>query len=285
MKLPYVASDLDGTIVLNSNFKILNETVKDILNYQEKSDSKFMLITGRTFATTKVYVSQLDITLPVIGCNGATITDPITREVLFESVIDLNISEKLLDFAIENNIDLLFYSADYLVAPKTAERALYFQNLYKDYEKSLQPDIEFVESLNDLKEVIMNKTYNPVKFLFSFPDNKDERLLNKTYKLLSSLNLSHPTTRMQGRILVDAMNSGINKAFGLKMFAEIKKLNVKDIHVVGDNNNDLEMVELSDNGCCVGNAVEPLKKVAKKVLESIDENGVGKYLTSLLSNG
>ncbi|QBQ07884.1 HAD superfamily hydrolase [Spiroplasma gladiatoris] len=283
MKLPFVASDLDGTIVQHKDFTILNETIKDILNYQEKSDSKFMIITGRTFATTKVYISQLNITLPLIGCNGATITDPITKEVLFESIINQSISQKIIDFAIDNNLDLLFYSAQYLVAPKNAERALYFQNLYKNFEKTLQPDIVFVENLVELKKVIIEQKFKPVKFLFSFPDNGNETLVNKTYNLLSQLNLSFPTTRMQNRILVDAMNNGVNKAFGLKKFAELYKINVKDIHTIGDNNNDVEMVELSDNGSCVSNAVEPLKKVAKHVLDSIDQNGVGKYLKELIN--
>ncbi|QEH62033.1 HAD family hydrolase [Spiroplasma chinense] len=282
MTLPFVASDLDGTIVKNKDFKILDKTIEDILNYQEKSGSKFFIVTGRVFATSKVYINQLNVTLPVVGCNGAAIVDPITREVLFEDVVKKEFSEKIIDFAKENNLDLIFYTATSIVGLNDSERIVTFGESYKDLDSSLRPEMICFENLDELKECVMNGIHKPVKYLFSFPLDGNDKIIDETIKFLNQLDLNCPTTKMGDRFLVDAMNNGINKATGLQKWAEIMDVDINTIHTAGDNNNDIEMTEQSPFGCIVENGVENAKKIAKRVLKHIEDNGVGEYLRELV---
>ncbi|AHI53058.1 HAD family hydrolase [Spiroplasma culicicola] len=281
MAYPYIASDLDGTIVKNEDFKILDETIADILNYQEKSGSKFFIVTGRLFETSKLYINQLHVTLPIIGANGAVIIDPITQKVLYQSIIEKDICEKIFDFALANNLDLIYYSAKALIGLETSERINYYKEAYKDLERNLQPNCEIYPDFEQFKMSAMNEIHKPFKFLFSFPTTGSESLVEKTTKFLNDLKLNCPITHMNERIFVDAMNNNVNKATGLEKWAEIMNVELDEIHPIGDNNNDYEMVAQFKNGCVVANGVEKTKQVASKILEDIYSNGVGKYLQTL----
>jgi len=73
--LPYVICDVDGTIT--SKYNVINsDLVKDILLYQKKSKGHFGIITAGLDITKTKIIKDLKITLPVISCNGALISDP-----------------------------------------------------------------------------------------------------------------------------------------------------------------------------------------------------------------
>ncbi|KAJ3632146.1 hypothetical protein Zmor_019141 [Zophobas morio] len=83
---------------------------------------------------------------------------------------------------------------------------------------------------------------------------------------------------MQGRILIDVLDQSVNKGTGIYFLAKYLGVEPEDIVTFGDNNNDVEMTIQSSCGVAVGNAVPRLKEVAKDIADSIDNNGVGKYI-------
>jgi hydroxymethylpyrimidine pyrophosphatase-like HAD family hydrolase len=88
----------------------------------------------------------------------------------------------------------------------------------------------------------------------------------------------HPETLIHDRILIDVLEESVNKGFGIKCLAESLGLDPSEIVTFGDNTNDIEMTKQAAVGCAVGNAVPQLKAVAKVIVDTIDNNGVGKYL-------
>ncbi|AUB31814.1 HAD family hydrolase [Spiroplasma floricola] len=285
MKLPYIGSDLDGTVVKNSDFKILEETINDINAYQKKSNNKFFIVTGRAFQNMKHYIKQLNVTLPVVSSNGGAITDPLTWEVYYEHIMDKDLVIELLQHSLENDLDVSVYTATTLCALKSAERVKAYKKLYGHYLEEDQPEFILYNNYNELIEDIKNDVHRTVKLMYSLDCKTDTVKAEELKVYLKSKNLYHPSTIIQSRILVDAMPKGINKASGIKKWAEIMNVALKDIHVIGDNNNDIEMVSELPFGIAVGNAVENLKKQAWKIIDHIDNNGVGKYLKELISKG
>lgn len=283
MKYPYIGSDLDGTIVRNEDHKILDETVTDILNYQKLSNNKFFIVTGRMYEIMKLYIEQLEIKLPVISSNGAVITDPITKAVLYENNIDAKISLAVINFARENNLDLIFYTAQTIVMLKNSERVTMYKKIYNGIQERFVPETIELDSYDTMIQKVSDGDFKPVKLLFSFQAEGMENEKTQTLAFLDKYNLNHPTTLINNRFLVDAMNQNISKASGLIEWAKIMDVAVADIHVIGDNNNDLEMVLQSNYGIAVGNGVENLKANANLVIDHIDNNGVGQYLNDLVS--
>ncbi|WP_339033633.1 HAD family hydrolase [Spiroplasma endosymbiont of Cantharis rufa] len=285
MKLPYIGSDLDGTIVQNSDFKILQSTVKNINEYQNLSNNSLFLVTGRSLQNMKYYIKQLNIKLPVICSNGAVIVDPISWEVYYEQVMKKEIVIDLLKYAIENDLDVSLYTPTSVCSLTIAERIKTYKKLYGHYPKDCQPDFILYEDYNQLLEDINNDIHKIIRVMYSLDYEKETQVANKLKDYLESKNLYYPTTIIQTRILIDAMPKGINKATGVKKWAEIMKVDLKEIIVIGDNNNDLEMISEMPFGIAVGNAHDKVKKRAWKVIDRIENNGVGKFLKKLISKG
>ncbi len=285
MKLPYIGSDLDGTIVQNSDFKILQSTVKNINEYQSLSNNKLFVVTGRSLQNIKYYIKQLNIKLPVICSNGAVIVDPITWEVYYEQVMKKEIIIDLLKYAMEHDLDISLYTPTSVCSLTIAERIKTYKKLYGHYPKDCQPDFILYEDYNQLLEDINNDVHKIIRVMYSLDYEKETQVANKLKEYLESKNLYYPTTIIQSRFLIDAMPKGINKATGVKKWAEIMKVDLKDIIVIGDNNNDLEMISEMPFGVAVGNAHDEVKKKAWKVIDRIENNGVGKFLKELISKG
>ncbi|WP_338984501.1 HAD family hydrolase [Spiroplasma endosymbiont of Diplazon laetatorius] len=285
MKLPYIGSDLDGTVVKNSDFKILDETVNDILEYQKQTNNNFFIVTGRAFQNMKYYIKQLNVTLPVISSNGGAITNPVTWEVYYEHLMDKEVVLELLNYSIEHGLDVSLYTATTLCALTSAERVKAYKELYGHYPDDCQPEFILYEDYHQLIEDVKNDVHRAVKLMYSLDCETETQKAQDLKDYLESKNLYHPSTIIQSRILVDAMPKGVNKASGIKKWAEIMNVDINHIHVIGDNNNDMEMVSELPFGIAVGNAVENLKEVAWKVIDHIDDNGVGKYVKELISKG
>ncbi|ALD66614.1 Cof-type HAD-IIB family hydrolase [Spiroplasma cantharicola] len=285
MKLPYIGSDLDGTIVKNSDFKILDETVNNINEYQNLSENKLFVVTGRSLQNIKYYIKQLNIKLPVVCSNGAVVLDPITWEVYYEHLMQKEIIVDLINYAIEHDLDISLYTPTSVCSLTVAERIKTYKKLYGHYPDDCQPDFILYQNYHQLLEDVKKDTHKIIRVMYSLDFTKELEKANNLKKYLESKNLYYPSTIIQSRFLIDAMPKGINKATGIKKWAEIMKVDLKDIHVIGDNNNDFEMVSEMPFGLAVANASEKLKKAAWKVIDTIENNGVGKYLKELISKG
>lgn len=70
--------------------------------------------------------------------------------------------------------------------------------------------------------------------------------------------------------------NGFNKAKAIQRIKE--QYEIDQIYCFGDGDNDIEMIECADVGIAMGNARDVLKKVADIVIDTIDNEGIYKYL-------
>lgn len=69
---------------------------------------------------------------------------------------------------------------------------------------------------------------------------------------------------------IDISAKGVNKATGIKKYADLMGVNTNHIYAAGDNYNDIPMVS-AYHGCAVSNAVDELKEKAEYVCEDLAE--------------
>lgn len=85
--------------------------------------------------------------------------------------------------------------------------------------------------------------------------------------------------------IIEIAAFGVNKAEGMKPIFKKLSSNVDRIVVAGDNHNDIHLFEwvnsLGGESYAVGNAVDPLKAIAKEILPKISEGGVLTLLKKL----
>ena len=74
--------------------------------------------------------------------------------------------------------------------------------------------------------------------------------------------------------IVDILNRGCSKGHALERWAEHRGIARAEVMAIGDNYNDLEMLEFAGNPVIMGNAAEDLKRPGWHVTRSHDESGL-----------
>lgn len=69
---------------------------------------------------------------------------------------------------------------------------------------------------------------------------------------------------------IEVISSKTSKAVAIEELIEIINIAEKDVYVIGDASNDIEMIKRFD-GCCVINAIEEIKKESTKVYKTVGD--------------
>ncbi|NYT00760.1 MAG: phosphoglycolate phosphatase [Methanocellales archaeon] len=97
--------------------------------------------------------------------------------------------------------------------------------------------------------------------------------LDKARTILSGTELEKEVDIVDSGFALHIKNRKVNKGVGLKKLAELFYWSVKDVAVIGDSENDVEMFEVAGLGIAVGNADDKLKEIADFVTKK--EYGAG----------
>lgn len=77
---------------------------------------------------------------------------------------------------------------------------------------------------------------------------------------------------------------GVSKASGAQHWADHFHLNLAEVMMIGDSENDQEVLAAVGWGVAMGNATAEIKAQARQVIGTNDEDGVAKYLTDYFFN-
>lgn len=83
-------------------------------------------------------------------------------------------------------------------------------------------------------------------------------------------------------VLVEIVNKEANKSNALQSLALKFNLKREEIIAIGDNFNDMDMIEYAGLGVAMGNSPDYLKDVADFVTHSNDEDGVRRVLEKFI---
>lgn len=81
--------------------------------------------------------------------------------------------------------------------------------------------------------------------------------------------------------VVEAFDPRVSKWEGIQQIAKNRNIAPSQIIAVGDDINDLSMIQGAGLGVAMGNAKEPVKLAAKKVIPSNADDGLAQFLESL----
>jgi hydroxymethylpyrimidine pyrophosphatase-like HAD family hydrolase len=75
--------------------------------------------------------------------------------------------------------------------------------------------------------------------------------------------------------------AGVDKGSGIRHILEATGASVRDTIGIGDSRNDLEMLEFVGTPVAMGNATEPIKRMAHLITSAVDEDGIYNAFLSL----
>jgi Cof subfamily protein (haloacid dehalogenase superfamily) len=263
MDIKLIAIDMDGTLLNNKN-EITNNTQK-VLKAAKEKGVKIVLTTGRVLKSALYFSNHLGLESYVIACNGGIIVDNQTN-VLFKKPIPKDKMMKIMEIGKEFSVYFHFYNEDtFFTNQYVKEVDEYYSS---DHGKFTGQSIGF-ELYEKNSEILDRMDLDIYKFLFI--DQEQEKLIKLRGKLSKIEDISLSSSWENN---VEIMNKGVSKGTAISLLCDKLGINSENVMAIGDNENDLSMVEFAGIGVAMGNGNSILKESADFIAPTNEEDGV-----------
>jgi Cof subfamily protein (haloacid dehalogenase superfamily) len=129
----------------------------------------------------------------------------------------------------------------------------------------------------DLESILLNSQKLCNKLTIIFTDFAER---NRAFDHFTAHQDAHVTCFAKDN--VELIPRGTNKGIALEIVAERAGLETEKVMAIGDNYNDLEMIQAAGIGVAMSNGVEELRQAADRVTLSCDEDGAALAIESVL---
>jgi hypothetical protein len=275
MKYKLFVADMDGTL-LNDNKELSDKDIQTIKKLQDFG-IKFAVATGRHDSMIKSYLKHLDLHVPVISCNGAIVREPFSDQVFLSQALPKEQSLHVIDICKESNAGFHIYGHESIFGENLNHKMLYYHNLNKTLPSDEQTKLVVVP---DCKDIVINQPEPLYKFLIISDESQDLLDIVEHLSEIEGLNVTQSMP-----MLCDVMKEGITKAYALQKLSDSLGIKRSEIVAIGDQHNDIDLIEYAGLGIAVANAEEALKEKADVVtIANNNHNAVSEAIERFLLN-
>lgn len=271
MAIRLITLDIDGTL-LNPQGEV-TPRVRQAVQSAVDRGCIVTLATGRRFSFAQHVAESLGIRASLVLHGGAVIQDSQSGRVIYEDVLSRPAYLTILDKVTANGFQPVVFESPsvggrVLTGPEecdTVETKRYFESRRTFYRFSY----------DDLKNLDRNLSVSAMG---------QEVSLRSLYDEIAPLNLCHPwfsPPTIHSALpwhTVDMLAHGCCKAKAITSLSQALGVSLSEVMAVGDNFNDVDMIEAVGWGVAVGNALPEVKEVAKAIVATNAEDGVAEAI-------
>ena len=257
MKYKLIAADLDGTLM--GEDAIISPKVKDAVRRAVEKGVRFTIATGRAFDSALLFAQELGVNAPLICYQGGLIKDHLNGRVIHERSVPLLLAQEIIRFTRQRELHLNVYVDD---GRAYVERVTPEARYYTDIAKAP------VYPVGDLL-AFLNR--DPMKFVIVLSDDAATKPLITELETLFAGQMRFVRSYS---CFVEGVPLDVSKGNALTRLTDHLGLALEETIGIGDNDNDLELVERAGLGVAMGNASPTLKAAADYIAPPVDEEGV-----------
>jgi len=254
--LKMIALDLDGTLV-NEELTISPVVLKSLRRVIAETSIKVVIATGRMFRSALPFAKEIGVTEPLITYQGGMVRgveEP--HPIHFHAPIPLDTARDVLSMLLDQKFDVNIYLDDQMwTRPDNQFASLYMKTA------GIQP--QFAPDL-------LARLDKPPTKMMVIDDSRIDALLEQLEQRYSS-KLTYCRSRSNFCEIIDISASKWN---AVKALADEYGIQANEIMAIGDQGNDLSMIRGAGLGVAMGNAPDSVKKQARFVAPSIQDEGV-----------
>jgi Cof subfamily protein (haloacid dehalogenase superfamily) len=270
-----IAIDIDGTL-LNSQFKIPAANIT-ALRQAHDAGVEIVLVTGRRHAFAMPIAEALGFDIWLISSNGA-VTKSMAGELFHQDLLPANTARKLVAHmdAYRANCVLTFDSE--VRGALVLEHADVLNVSISRWIEKNSPWIEFVVPIEKAL------TRDPIQAMFCGNISR----MHEAEAHLKTASMDHEITVLKTEYVArdlcmfDVLNYGCSKGHAVERWAGYRGLTKDQVMAIGDNYNDIEMLNFAGHPVVMGNASEAIKQLGFDVTLSNDEAGVAAAVEQVL---
>lgn len=260
MTIKLIAIDIDGTLLTPE--RVISQRVKDTLEKAKSQGVKIVLSTGRPLPGATEYLTALELTNEgdyAITYNGALVQDTHTGNVLSHHTLDIedfNYIEKM-----SREVGVHYHA--------TTQDAMYTSN--KDISSYTVRESMLVHlPLKYRTAAEMDETISISKMMMI----DDPVILEEGIQKLPQAFFDKYTVLRSEPFYLEVLNPSASKGKALKSLTDILGFTADEVMAIGDNENDLDMIEFAGIGVAMGNAIPKVKEHATVITDTNAEDGV-----------
>jgi Cof subfamily protein (haloacid dehalogenase superfamily) len=255
LKYKLLAADLDGTLI-GEDF-IISPKVKDSVR-RAMEKCRFTIATGRAFGSTLPFAQELGVNAPLICYQGGLVKDHLSGQVIYEQSVPLPLAQELIRFTRQRGLHLNVYLDGRAYVERMTPEARYYTRITKAAVYPVGDILAFLDR-------------NPMKFIIILSDDGATKPLIAELGALFTGQMRF--VRSYPRF-VEGIPLDVSKGHALACLADHLGLSLEETIGIGDNDNDLELVERAGLGVAMGNASPALKAAADYIAPPVKEGGV-----------
>ena len=274
-----IALDLDGTLL--DSEKRLSEANREALARAAEKGVLIVPTTGRFFGMMPPAVRDLPFVRYAITINGAQVYDRETDTAIVRDEIPLDMALRVMETLDRYDViyDCYRQNWGWMTAALQDKAADYATN--EHYLKMVREFRKPVPELKaHLRETAADGDVQKIMLFAGREEGKGKR--EESCGVLDAIRVEMSAKFPEIKVTASTWNNielnirTAHKGNALKRFAEHLGLTLENCMAFGDGMNDFTMVEAAGLGIAMANAEPEVKRVAKDVVPSNDEDGVAK---------
>jgi len=270
-----IAIDIDGTL-LNSEFKIPAANIT-ALRQAHEAGIEILLVTGRRHAFAMPIAEALGFPLWLISSNGA-VTKSMNGELFHRDLLPSATARKLIA-----HMDA--YRANCVITFDSEVRgALVLEHadvLNSSISRWIEKNAPWIEFIAPIENALVK---DPIQAMFC----GNIARMREAETHLKASGMDHEITVLKTEYIArdlcmfDVLNYGCSKGHAVERWAGYRGLTKDQVMAIGDNYNDIEMLNFAGHPVIMGNASEAIKQLGFPVTLSNDDAGVAAAVEQVL---
>ena len=260
-------TDLDGTLL--DDEKNVSRSDLDAIHEMTEAGHRFVIATGRPLYSAKIVARELDMYRDgvFLACsNGGVLFDCGTQKVISAKTVSYEIVAKLFEAAGSEGLHIHTYTEENVVSlRKTRELEIYCDRIKMPY-RILSRIPEDLPAL-------------PPKCIVMSIAEGSRHILETFEKKYADITRGEVESVFSNDYLLEYLPVGTSKGNAVRTLCDIIKVPVENAIAIGDEENDIPMIEAAGIGIAMKNGTDAAKKAAGHVTEHTNnESGVSEII-------
>jgi len=272
-----LASDIDGTL-LNPQFQISSDDLA-ALRRAHAAGIEIVLVTGRRHTFALPIAQQLGFDLWLISSNGA-VTRSLTGETFHRDLMPRQTCRDLCRAMHD------FRGHTVLTFDKETKGAIvleHLDDLNASIRRWLEKNVAYIEFVVPIENSLVS---DPVQTMFCGSMAR----MNEALRALEDSGIDNRVTILRTEYperdlsMIDVLNTGCSKGHALERWTAHRGFRRDQVMAIGDNHNDVEMLEFAGHPVIMGNACEELRGRGWSVTLGNDRCGVAAAVAEVVDS-
>ncbi|MGF0095669.1 HAD-IIB family hydrolase [Peptoniphilus sp. SGI.035] len=259
-----VSMDLDETLLTTD--KVITKSFESFVEKLKSNNIIPVVATGREYYSAHKFVGD-NVDIDLICNNGNVIRSNLTGKVEYVNPISKEDLKRVMSFDDNDNVYTSLHierddGIDLVYKKKNFES---FEGSYVDAFKGRNLGVDDFENIKG----------NPLSIVFAGSHDDLVALRNRMRDEISDrFNFHIMKIRREPKWMLEVLQKSGDKFFGIKKYAENRNVDLKNVAAIGDDSNDVMLIENVGLGIAMKNGVKRLREVAD-VVSDYDNNNDG----------